>query len=59
MMGNYNNYNNNEQENGGCRFQGQGRVQEQIEVQAPVQSAPAATIQVVAPSTVKTVTPVK
>lgn len=58
-------------ENGGCQFReriNQGQVQEQIEVQTQVptqlqqvqtQTAPAATIQVVAPTQVKTVTPAK
>ena len=62
-------------ENGGCRFQGrvnqdqvQGQVQGQIEVQTQVpaqvqqvqtQTAPAATIQVVAPTQIKTATPAK
>lgn len=62
-------------ENGGCRFEGranqdqfQGQAREQIEVQtqAPAQvqqvqtqTAPAATIQVVSPAQVKTVTPAK
>ena len=59
-------YNNNMMpgQNGGRRFHNQinqGQFQGQIEVQAQpsVQTIPAATIQVVAPNQVKTVTPAK
>ena len=57
-----NNFEGQENNNGGCRFEGQNN-QDRFQGQVEIQSVPSATIQVVSPvqtqTQVKTVTPVK